>query len=183
LRSDDACFCPLRNAPRNHMTPFTRTFPGRNAGFTLLELLIVLVIIVLGFSVVALNLSSGAGTLEHKAAVRDVVSALRYARGQALMTHREMTVSFDLANNVYKISGRNEAYKIPDSLAVTVVTAQSELTGEGQGNIRFFADGSSTGGRVVLDRGEKSMQIDINWLTGQLEVEDATSGGSSRRRR
>lgn len=164
------------------MTPFMQASFDRSKGFTLLELLIVLVIIVLGFSVVALNLSSGKGTLEHKAAVRDVVSALRYARGQALMAHQEMTVSFDLANNAYKVSGRDEEYKIPDSIAVTLVTAQSELTGEGQGNIRFFADGSSTGGRVVLDRGEKSMQIDINWLTGQLEVEDATRDGNLRRR-
>jgi general secretion pathway protein H len=155
----------------------------RSKGFTLLELLIVLVIIVLGFSVVALNLSSGSGTLEHKAAVRDVVSALRYARGQALMTHQEMTVSFDLADNTYQVKGRNEEYRIPESIAVTVVTAQSELTGEGQGNIRFFADGSSTGGRVVLDRGEVSKQIDINWLTGQLEVEDATRDDFSRRKR
>lgn len=165
------------------MTPLMQASHNRSQGFTLLELLIVLVIIVLGFSVVALNLSSGTGTLEHKAAVRDVVSALRYARGQALMTHQEMTVSFDLANNIYKVSSRDEQYKIPDSIAITLVTAQSELTGEGQGNVRFFADGSSTGGRVVLDRGEKSMQIDINWLTGQLEVEDATSDGHPRRRR
>jgi general secretion pathway protein H len=165
------------------MTPLMQVSHDRSQGFTLLELLIVLVIIVLGFSVVALNLSSGTGALEHKATVRDVVSALRYARGQALMAHQEMTVSFDLANNVYKVSGRDEQYKIPDSIAVTLVTAQSELTGEGQGNVRFFADGSSTGGRVVLDRGEKSMQIDINWLTGQLEVEDATSDGQPRRRR
>jgi general secretion pathway protein H len=164
------------------MTPLLQASYDRSKGFTLLELLIVLVIIVLGFSVVALNLSSGKGTLEHKAAVRDVVSALRYARGQALMTHQEMTVSFDLSTNVYKVSGRNEEHKIPDAIALTLVTAQSELTGEGQGNVRFFADGSSTGGRVVLDRGEKSMQIDINWLTGQLEVEDATRDERSRRR-
>ncbi|MEC4748782.1 GspH/FimT family protein [Methylomicrobium sp. Wu6] len=165
------------------MTPFLPVSLHRSQGFTLLELLIVLVIIVLGFSVVALNLSSGKGTLEHKAIVRDVVSALRYARGQALMTHQEMTVSFDLAKNTYKVSGRDEEYSIPETIAVTVVTAQSELTGEGQGNIRFFADGSSTGGRVVLDRGEISMQIDINWLTGQLEVEDATRDNLPRRRR
>lgn len=155
---------------------------SRTGGFTLLELLIVLVIIVLGFSVVALNLSSGSGTLAQKAAVRDVVSALRYARGQALMAHREMTVTFDLTNNTYKVSGREEEYKIPDAIEVTVVTAQSELTGEGQGNIRFFADGSSTGGRVVLDRGEVSKQIDINWLTGQLEVEDVTPNEHPKRR-
>jgi general secretion pathway protein H len=35
----------------------------------------------------------------------------------------------------------------------------------------------------VLDRGEISRQIDINWLTGQLEVEDVTRDDSSRRRR
>jgi len=85
-----------------------------------------------------------------------------------------MTVAFDLANNTYKVGDRDKDYSIPESIAVTVVTAQSELTGEGQANIRFFADGSSTGGRVVLDRGEVSKQIDINWLTGQLEVEDVT---------
>lgn len=165
------------------MTPFLPASPRRAKGFTLLELLIVLVIIVLGFSVVALNLSSGTGTFEHKAAVRDVVSALRYARGQALMTHQEMTVAFDLAKNTYKVSGRDEDYSIPEKIALTVVTAQSELTGEGQGNIRFFADGSSTGGRVVLDRGEVSKQIDINWLTGQIEVEDVTRDEPARRRR
>ena len=94
------------------------------------------------------------------------------------MTHQEMTVSIDLAKNSYTVSGRDKKYVIPESIAVTMVTAQSELTGEGQGNIRFFADGSSTGGRVVLDRGETSMQIDINWLTGQIEVEDATRDGN-----
>jgi general secretion pathway protein H len=168
---------------KNDMKLFFPASCVRSKGFTLLELLIVLVIIVLGFSVVALNMSSGSGTFEHKAAVRDVVSALRYARGQALMAHREMTVAFDLTDNTYRLSGREETYKIPDSIAVTVVTAQSELTGEGQGNIRFFADGSSTGGRVVLDRGEVSKQIDINWLTGQLEVEDVTPDDRTRRRR
>lgn len=152
------------------------------AGFTILELLIVLVIVVLGFAVVGLNLSSGKGAMEHKAVVRDVVSALRYARGQALMTHQEMTVTFDLEQNTYQISGRDEVFSIPESIEVTVVTAQSELSG-GQGNIRFFADGSSTGGRVVLDRGEISRQIDINWLTGQLEVEDVTGDDRPARRR
>lgn len=172
----------FRSARRTDMTLLSPVCIRRTKGFTLLELMIVLVIIVLGFSAIALNFSSGKGAFEHKAAVRDVVSALRYARGQALMTHQEMTVTFDLAKNTYKVSGRQE-YSIPETIAVTVVTAQSELTGEGQGNIRFFADGSSTGGRVVLDRGEISMQIDINWLTGQLEVEDVTRDDSSRRRR
>jgi general secretion pathway protein H len=53
-----------------------------------------------------------------------------------------------------------------------VVTAQSQMIGQNQGSIRFFGDGSSTGGRVSLKRGESVWQIDINWLTGQIELEN-----------
>lgn len=145
-----------------------------NKGFTLLELLIVLAIIVLGFSVVAFNASSGKGSLEQKAAVRDIVSALRYARGQALTFHQEKTVSFDLAKNSYTISGRDKEYTIPKAIDVTIVTAESELTGKGQGNFRFYPDGSSSGGRILLERAHRAIQIDISWLTGHINVEDAS---------
>jgi len=144
----------------------------RCKGFTLLELVVVLFVVVLGFSAIGLNLSSGSDTTKIKAAARDIVSALRYARGQALMTHRETTVALDLESNSYTVSGRDKLYKIPEDIDVTVVTAQTELTGEGSANIRFFPDGSSTGGRVTLERGQTVWKIDINWLTGQVEPEN-----------
>jgi general secretion pathway protein H len=144
----------------------------RVSGFTLLELVVVLFIVVLGFSVVGINLSSGNNSTEIKVAARDIVSALRYARGQALMSHQETTVALDLAENTYTVSGRDKVYIIPNTIEVTVVTAQSELAGEGLGNIRFFADGSSTGGRITLERANTTWQIDINWLTGQIELEN-----------
>ncbi|MDD5319008.1 MAG: GspH/FimT family protein [Methylococcales bacterium] len=144
---------------------------SRVGGFTLLELVVVLFIVVLGFSVVGINLSSGNEPTEIKAAARDIVSALRYARGQALMSHQETTLALDLAENNYTVSGRDRVYIIPKTIDITVVTAQSELRGEGLGNIRFFADGSSTGGRITLERGNTAWQIDINWLTGQIELE------------
>jgi general secretion pathway protein H len=143
-----------------------------NKGFTLLELIIVLFIVVLGVSVVGINLSSGDNSTEIKAAARDIVSALRYARGQALMSHQETTLALNLAENTYTVSGRDKVYNIPKTIDTTVVTAQSELTGNGLGNIRFFADGSSTGGRITLERGNTAWQIDINWLTGQIELEN-----------
>jgi general secretion pathway protein H len=142
-----------------------------NKGFTLLELIVVLFIVVLGFSVVGINLSSGNDATELRAAARDIVSALRFARGQALISHQEATVTLDLAENNYTVTGRDKIYPIPKAIDITLVTAQSELT-EGSGNIRFYADGSSTGGRVTLELGKASWQIDINWLTGQIELED-----------
>ncbi|CAA9892170.1 General secretion pathway protein H [Candidatus Methylobacter favarea] len=143
-----------------------------NQGFTLLELTIVLVIAVLGFSVIGINLSSGNDATEIKAAARDIVSALRYARGQALISHEETTLTLDLEENSYLISNRDKVYALPQTIDITLVTAQDELNGNGTGSIRFFADGSSTGGRVTLERGNSSWQIDINWLTGQIELEE-----------
>lgn len=154
---------------------FTIKRAGRSRpdkGFTLLELIVVLFIVVLGFSVVGINLSSGNDATQLKAAARDMVSALRHARGQALMTRGETTLTLDLDDNSYTVSGRDTVYPIPRSINVTLVTAQSELTGEGSGSIRFFADGSSTGGRVMLERGKAAWQININWLTGQIELDE-----------
>ena len=142
-----------------------------NKGFTLLELVVVLFIVVLGFSVVGINLSSGNDATELKVSARDIVSALRFARGQALISHQETTVTLNLAENTYTVSGRDRIYPIPKAIDVTVVTAQSELT-EGSAGIRFFVDGSSTGGRITLELGKATWQIDINWLTGQIELND-----------
>jgi general secretion pathway protein H len=142
-----------------------------NKGFTLLELMVVLFIMVLGFSVIGVNLSSSNNTTEHQRAAADIVSALRYARGMALMSHRESTVTFNLDDNSYIVDKRDKVYNIPETIKVTLVTARSQMEGQKQGSIRFFADGSSTGGRVSLKRGENVWQIDINWLTGQVELE------------
>ncbi len=143
-----------------------------NEGFTLLELTVVLFIVVLGFSAVGINLSSGNDATELKAAARDIASALRFARGQALISHQETTVTIDLAENSYTVSGRDEVYAIPQAMDVTVVTGQKELTGDGLGSIRFFPDGSSTGGRITLEQGKAAQQVDINWLTGQIELNE-----------
>ena len=146
--------------------------PGLNNGFTLLELAVVLFVVILGFAVIGANISSGSGSAAHQAAARDLVSALRYARGQALISREQATVELDLAENSYSVSGRDKVFKIPEEVAVTVVTAQEELTGKDQASIRFFPDGSSTGGRIKLEKDSANWQIDINWLTGQINLEE-----------
>ncbi|MEQ1486536.1 GspH/FimT family pseudopilin [Methyloglobulus sp.] len=147
-------------------------FPIYSKGFTLLELMLVMFVVILGFSVIGLNISSGNDATEHQSVARDLVSALRYAKGEALISHEETTIELDLNENTYTVSGRDKAFSIPDTIALTVVTAQEELTGKGLANIRFFPDGSSSGGRIKLERNSATWQIDINWLTGQVELED-----------
>jgi len=134
--------------------------------------MVVLFIMVLGLSIMGINLSSGNNATAHQRAARDIVSALRYARGNALISHKETAVIFDLNNNSYTVNNRDKVYVIPETIKVNITTTQSQLLGQQRGSIRFFADGSSTGGRVSLKRGENVWQIDINWLTGQIELKN-----------
>lgn len=139
-------------------------------GFTLIELTVVLLIVVLGFSVMGTNISSGNKSTQLKAVVRDLASALRYARGQALISHQQVVVSINLAENSYQISNRDKVYQFSDEIDVTVVIAQDELKDDEVAQLRFYADGSCSGGRLTLEWDEMVATVDINWLTGKVGI-------------
>lgn len=140
-----------------------------NAGFTLLELIIVLGIMVLGFAAVAVNMSAGNDSMTLKATARDLTSGLRYVRSQAMISHTQATLDFNLSENSYLLTGQNKTYTIPEDIDVTVNTAKDELH-DGIAHLRFFPDGSSIGGRITLEKNKLSQEININWLTGHVTL-------------
>lgn len=137
-------------------------------GFTLIELTIVLLIVVLGFTVIGTNIASGNQSAQLKAVARDLGSALRYARGQALISHKEVAVAINLAENSYQVSNRDKVYHFSDEIDITLVIAQEEFTDEEIGQIRFYPDGSSSGGKITMEWGELSYQLEVNWLSGKV---------------
>lgn len=141
-----------------------------NAGFTLLELMIVLGIMVLGFGAVAINMSAGNETRELKAAAQDLASGLRYTRSQAMISHSQATLNFDLSNNSYTLTGQNKIHHIPSEIEVSIKTAQEDLSND-VAKLRFFPDGSATGGRITLEKNKLSQEININWLTGHVSID------------
>lgn len=138
-------------------------------GFTLLELIVVLSVSVLGIAVLGGNLSSGNPATGLLAAGRDIASALRYARGQALLNRQPVAVTLDLSSNSYRIGGKPKLYRLDSRISLSLTVAEDEFS-QGEGNIRFFPDGSSTGGRILLQWGEQSRQIDVNWITGGVAL-------------
>ncbi len=144
-----------------------------NRGFTMIELAVVLFIMVLAFGAVGISISSGNDATTIKTAARDMISALRYARGQALMLGEETTVTIDFGDNTYYISTRDKVYQIPQNIQVRLVTAESEYSQDGRASVRFFGDGSSTGGRLTMELDQWVWRIEINWLTGLIDLTDA----------
>jgi general secretion pathway protein H len=143
-------------------------------GFTLVEMIIVLVISVLGFAVLGGNISSGNQTTKIQTVANDIASALHYAQGEALLTHIPVSVAINLDENTYRISNVQKVYKINPEIEVSLVVASDEVVG-GEGQIRFFEDGSSTGGRITLEWGNQLRRLDVNWITGEVTIKDVAA--------
>lgn len=144
----------------------------QHKGFTLIELLLVIVIIAMAVAVAAPNIGSGNQTASLNAAAREISSALRFARGHALTHRKESVLLMNLEDNSYQLTDRKKQYKFANDIAVTLDVAKSQIIDKNHGGIRFFPDGSSTGGRITLELGESKRQLDVNWLTGQVEIDD-----------
>lgn len=145
-------------------------------GFTLLELIIVLLVSVLGFAVVGGNINSGNQSTRLQAVARDLASALRYAHGQALLIQKPVSVAVNLAENSYAISNRERIYHFDPHIEVSLTVAEEEFVEGEEGQIKFFADGSSTGGRITLEWGKQTRRIDVNWITGAVTVSALARG-------
>lgn len=146
------------------------------SGFTLVEVLVVLAIAGLMLAVTPPLLSGALPGLELKGAARRTASALRLTRELAIAEGRPAAWMIDIANNAYRIDGRGRDGRLPGGIALELVAAADEMASETQGAIRFFPDGTSTGGRVILKRGEpgreRGYQVGVNWLTGRVLIAD-----------
>ncbi len=141
---------------------------GVNRGFSLIEILVVLFLIGLAYALAAPTIGSGAASLELKSATRQLAAALRKARGVAITQRQEAVLSLDVTAKKFAVSGEIKAYALPMSVELSLFTAQSEQVLDQVGNIRFFPDGTSTGGRITLSVGNARNALDVDWLTGKV---------------
>lgn len=141
-----------------------------SGGFSLLELMLVLLLLGVVYGLAGPMLSNGSIGLEMKAATRQLAAGLRKARSVAVTERRETVLSLDMSERTFSVSGDPKTYVLPKRVEYSLFTAQSEVVRESAGNIRFFPDGSSTGGRISLGIGEGKQEVDVDWLTGRVKV-------------
>lgn len=140
-------------------------------GFSLLEMIAVLVLIAIAVTVASVSVSKSLGSAKIKAASRDLVAALRYTRGQAIVKGEQKTLDVDLEAMSYTVPGKDPV-KFPDKIEVKLLTAQNEQINERAGRIRFYPDGSSTGGHISVISGAREWRVNVGWLTGEVDLEE-----------
>lgn len=143
--------------------------PRRPGGFTLVELLVVMVIATLVLSLVGTSLSRSISGAEMRTAARKMAAEMRYTRTQAIIDKQDRIFYVDTEKRSYQAPGR-EPVELPEGMSVQLTTARSELTSEAVGGIRFYPDGGSTGGHVELEANGRIYRVNVAWLTGEATV-------------
>ena len=171
-------------------------------GFTLVELLIVLVIVGLMTAMITPTIGRTLTNLKLKTAAKKIAAALRYARSQAItrseayqavfsLKEKQVTVlpeeseedalkamqppgGEDGSKQNYMQKDKAKVYALPDEVKFQKVIAGEEDITSGNAVITFRTNGGSGGGEVVLcDEGEKRfLRILVNLLTGAVTIEE-----------
>jgi general secretion pathway protein H len=161
--------CPAAPAQRRRR-PCRPAAAGR--GFSLIELVAVMALIAIVVTTMAFGLSRGLKGTQVRAASRDMAAAMRYTRGQAIVKREERSLVIDVDGKTYTAPGKAPV-KLPEDMDISVLAARIEQTDEQAVGIRFFPDGSSTGGRVRLIADQREWVVNVAWLTGEISLEEA----------
>jgi general secretion pathway protein H len=139
----------------------------RGAGFTLIEVMAVMVIIALVASL-AVTMMPGTGRAGLKAVTLQAASLLRRERLGAILTGRDREVSLDNKRRILVGDG-GDIVALPRDVTLDILGIDALWSGR-QAVVRFHPDGASTGAVLKLSREKAEYEIRVNWYTGGVAV-------------
>jgi general secretion pathway protein H len=145
--------------------------PGQS-GFTLIEMIVVLVVLSLVTGIVMTRGPSHSTTLDVKQAVNMVAQTMRGARSRAIAAEHSENVEIDTIERTMR-TGSAPAVQLPGAVTIAAAAPSGTTVRQRYVAIRFAPDGSSSGGGVVLTEGASRMLVLVDWLTGRVRFTDA----------
>jgi general secretion pathway protein H len=144
--------------------------PKDSGGFTLLELLVVLAILGLTLVLATPMIGRVMPGLELRTQAHDVATALREARARAIGRNEVVTIVVDRERRTLEADGK-PLVRLNRAMDMSVLrTMPRALAADDV--MRFFPDGTSTGGRLTLALGAGQEHVVVDWLTGAVSLED-----------
>ncbi|BBU63762.1 type II secretion system protein GspH (plasmid) [Methylosinus sp. C49] len=139
----------------------------RRAGFTLIEMMAVMMIIAL-ISALAVTLAPGSGRARLKALAIDVAALLRRERLGAMMSGRPRHVALDGEKRAL-LGESGGSVRVPADVAVALLGVDGGA-GPLRPVVRFEPDGASTGAALAFERESLRYEVRIDWFTGGVSI-------------
>ena len=147
----------------------------RQSGFTLIEVVVVLGVLALVTALVLPMMTGTQAKADIQSSARDLAAALRVTRNLAMTHGRAEALVVDTASGAFRAGASAAPRRVAGGVKLALLTATQELIDEHTGAIRFFADGSSSGGGIRLSKGNLRDQVLVDWLTGRVSIGDGVN--------
>jgi len=158
----------------------------KSKGFSLMELIIVMIFISFSMALVAPSLSRIAKTIELKTTAKRVSGILRYYRSEAVNKGRVYQILFNSDSRQVEVrlvgedqegKERDErdpkkTYSLPDGIQIGEIDIPSPQYFSDLPAIEFYPNGGSNGGTLLLKgQDHNGFKVKVHFLTGTVKVE------------
>jgi general secretion pathway protein H len=145
-------------------------------GFTLVEMVVVVMIIGLGSALVVPMVQGGWEAREVRRAARQIASTMHYCRGEAVSLGVPQSLVIDAYRNTIHTTGWGRWAVLTDKAVIERIAGGNPVE-DGVVQVLFFPNGSSSGADVVLsnrrDRTRSRLAVHLDPLVSSVRVEDA----------
>lgn len=169
----------------------------KNRGFSLIEMIVVLLLIGLSILIVTPSLTRLSQAIELKSAVRKISATLRYYRSEAVNKKQVYQIFFnselgevsvqlpeEIGEGKGEDKGKDEkketkilkkTYALPGRVHFREIKAEPSLNPDPLKlpSIEFYPNGGSNGGFILIgDPERKGYKIRVHFITGMVEIEE-----------
>ncbi|MEH6516930.1 MAG: prepilin-type N-terminal cleavage/methylation domain-containing protein [Halioglobus sp.] len=141
----------------------------RHSGFTLLELMVVVIVLSLAAGITAANLQRGSAGTQLESEARKLTSLMRLLRVRSMSQGIIFAVEADDEIGGYRTNPDEKEFPLPEGMSLTC-DPESEVPVINLSGIHFYPDGSSSGGVCQLSIATDERYIEVSWLTGGVSV-------------
>ena len=149
---------------------------SKRAGFTLIELIVVLFLVGIIAGLAGLYIGKDTGSLELKKFTREVSTVMRYARNRAVTEKKIYCFVIDKDERMLRLYSEDTDYTNVTLVMDKEIPEELNMDMPGSGRealyVEFFPGGSTTGGVIeIMNKKGSRFLIMVNRITGKLIVE------------
>ncbi len=151
------------------MTPRAGKLFRADSGYSLVELLVVLVVLAASAMIVGPRVSASRDAITVDAAAYRLAAALVKTRAGSISDSMPHEFVLDPARRGYRAEHDRVLRQLEKGIAMSASGFASGSGGE-RIRIRFNPDGTATGGTIILRKSRTAVSIVVDWLSGAVQV-------------